>query len=67
LTPTPFSARPASVYPLPIPAFVAGERTNSLGGEDGGSIFLQTQDAALYSTYIESSLITVNYSYLQFT
>ncbi len=32
-------------------------RTHSQGGEGGGgSIFWKTQDTALYSTYIESSL-----------
>ncbi len=33
-------------------------RTHSPGGEGGGgSIFRKTQDTALYSTYIESSLL----------
>jgi hypothetical protein len=62
--------RPASVFPPP--AFVAGGGHTVLagqrgwlcspGGEGGGggqylAIFWKTQDAALYSTYIESSLV----------
>ena len=36
------------------PAFVAGGRTHSPGGEGGGgrSIFWKTPDTALYSTYV---------------
>ncbi len=42
----------------PPPRLCCGGRTHSLGGEGGGkSIFWKTQDTALYSTYIESSLI----------
>jgi hypothetical protein len=38
---------------------VCGGRTHSTGGEGaGGSIFWKTQDTALYSSYIESSLIS---------
>ncbi len=46
--------RPASVYPPP--PWLRGEDT--LAGWRGGwgPIFLKTQDTALYSTYIESSL-----------
>jgi hypothetical protein len=37
------------------PAFGAGGRTHSLGGEGGGgSIFLKTSDTALYSTYVST-------------
>ncbi len=48
--------------PLPSPprecVLCCGGRTHSPGGEGGGgSIFWKTQDTALYSTYIESSLI----------
>ncbi len=51
LTPSP----PGECVP---PAFVAGGRTHSPGGEEGGgSVFWKTQDTAVYSTYIESSLI----------
>ncbi len=40
------------------PAFVAGVGHTLAGGEGGGgSIFWKTQDTALYSTYIESSLM----------
>ncbi len=39
------------------PRLCCGGRTHSPGGEGGGgSIFWKTQDTALYSTYIESSL-----------
>jgi hypothetical protein len=56
LTPHP-PLRPASVYP---PPWLQGEDT--LAGRRGGwgSIFWKTQDTALYSTYIESSLRTPN-------
>jgi hypothetical protein len=50
--PTPLSARRlCNVYPPPL---LRGEDT--LAGWRGGSIFWKTQDTALYSTYIESSL-----------
>ncbi len=57
LTPHPHPPlRPASVYPLH--RLCCGGRTHSQGGEGGwGSIFWKTQDTALYSTNIESSLI----------
>jgi hypothetical protein len=47
--------RPVSVY---LPPLARGEDTLAApGGEGGGgSIFWKTQDTALYSTYIESSL-----------
>jgi hypothetical protein len=45
--------RPASVYPPP-PAFVEG----------GGHTRKETQDTALYSTYIESSLIVTSHTYI---
>jgi hypothetical protein len=39
------------------PRLYCGGRTHLPGGEGGGgSIFWKTQDTALYSTYIESSL-----------
>jgi len=43
------------------PAFVAGgEHIRRVERGVGGSIFWKTQDTALYSTYIESSLRTPN-------
>jgi hypothetical protein len=49
--------RPVCVYPR----LCCGGRTHSPGGEGGwGSIFWKTQDTALYSTYIESSLLLTN-------
>jgi hypothetical protein len=44
---------PASVYPPPL---LRGEDTLAGWRGGGGSIFWKTQDTALYSTYIESSL-----------
>jgi hypothetical protein len=39
------------------PCLCCGRKTHSPGGEGGGgSIFWKTQDTALFSTYIESSL-----------
>ncbi len=52
LTPHP-PLRPASVYPPPL---LRGEDTLAGCRGGGGSIFWKTQDTALYSTYIESSL-----------
>ncbi len=53
--PTPHTAR--QLCTPPPPRLCCGGRAHSLGGEGGGrSIFRKTQDTALYSTYIESSL-----------
>jgi hypothetical protein len=47
--------RPASVYP---PSLLRGEDTLAgWRGGGGGSIFWKTQDTALYSIHIESSLV----------
>ncbi len=44
------------------PAFVAGGgHTRRVERGDGESIFRKTQDTALYSTYIESSLVFAFY------
>ncbi len=54
LTPPP---TPLSAQRLCTPHLCCGGRTHSPGGEGGGgSIFWRTQDTALYSTYIESSM-----------
>ncbi len=55
--PTPLSARRVCIYPPPL---LRGEDT--LAGWRGGwgSIFWKTQDTALYSIYIESSLLHIH-------
>jgi hypothetical protein len=46
-----------NIDPTLRPAFVAGEDTLAGWRGGGGSIFWKTQDTALYSTYIVSSLL----------